>query len=153
MEEVKQLIQDYLNQSIKELKDNYIKMGLKASGNWPNELSSELKGDINFNAKILGPDYTYQLLHGRKPGTYAPVDVIKKWIDDKGIVANDISKDSLAFLINRKIHDKGIIVPNQNNDGQLVNRVITDDSIDDLYQKITRLLLNKMKIEITNNLK
>jgi hypothetical protein len=45
---------------------------------------------------------------GRKPGKRPPIDVVEKWIVDKGIIPDGgISTRSLAFLIARKIGEEG----------------------------------------------
>ena len=47
---------------------------------------------------IYGNDYIQFLENGRRPGKRPPTSVIRQWIDDKGIIPDGISKDSLAFL-------------------------------------------------------
>lgn len=53
--------------------------------------------------------YITVLEDGRKPGKYAPPEVIEKWIEDKPI-KTEISKKSLAFLINRKLKEEGSLI-------------------------------------------
>ena len=57
--------------------------------------------------QLLGADYYYFLVHGRKPGKQPPPETIMNWIDKKGIKSDGISLDSLAFLIGRKIGRQG----------------------------------------------
>lgn len=57
--------------------------------------------------RLVGADYFRQQVHGRGPGSFPPVDQIREWIDRKGIQPRDITKDSLAFLIARKIARRG----------------------------------------------
>jgi len=44
---------------------------------------------------------------GRKPGKQPPTSNIEKWLEDKPVQVQDISKKSLAFLIARKIGREG----------------------------------------------
>lgn len=60
------------------------------------------------------PDYWRYIEYGRGATSATPVlgqrrlkDILLEWIDTKGIVPTDISKETLAFLIARKIHTKG----------------------------------------------
>jgi len=65
------------------------------------------EGAITFEWSAL--NYWAFVDGGRKPGKFAPVSAIKKWIKDKGIVPEgNTTIDQLAFLINRKIAEKGI---------------------------------------------
>lgn len=93
--------------------------------------------------KIMTPQPVGALLYGRgkttaggQKGAGVLQSVIRKWIDDKGISPVDITKDSLAFLIARKIHREGIKVPNKYNDGQLYEQVFTVEKFNELYAAI-----------------
>jgi hypothetical protein len=57
---------------------------------------------------ILGAEHWKYVNEGRNSGKRPPKDTIIKWIKDKGITPKDISVESLAFLIARKIGDEGV---------------------------------------------
>lgn len=69
-------------------------------------------------------DYAKYVDQGRKKGKYAPVDAIKKWCKVKGI------KQSLAYVINRKIFLKGIDPTNFFTDPYDKNMANLDDQLD-----------------------
>jgi len=59
--------------------------------------------------KALAPKQWRFVDEGRKPGgKFPPKTAILRWMRQKGISARGISKDSLAFLIGRKIARDGI---------------------------------------------
>ena len=66
--------------------------------------------DVVFNL----PEYWKWIEYGRPPTTANPKrgpkplrDLIKEWIETKGINPYKISRDGLAYLITRKIHKTG----------------------------------------------
>jgi hypothetical protein len=63
---------------------------------------------------VIGSTWAYitVLEDGRKPGTFAPPEAIEQWLEDKPILS-DISKKSLAFLINRKMKEEGSLLYRQ----------------------------------------
>jgi len=80
--------------------------GIHASGK--SEAGAELTAtDTTGEMKVFRYVWTNLTGVGRKPGKFPPIQMIRNWIDSKGIQPTDISKDSLAFLIARKIARKG----------------------------------------------
>jgi hypothetical protein len=84
-------------------KDQAVK-GIRASGKsaesqeiYMSPAAGRLVGDASFHEQVKG----------RRPGAFPPIADIRAWIDTKGIDPQDISKDSLAFLIARKIARRG----------------------------------------------
>ena len=72
----------------------------------------------SFSLAFLMEEYGEWVDKGRKPGKGAPPEVIQKWVRQKPIrprdkngsykKATDANLNSLAYLINRKIKEKGI---------------------------------------------
>ena len=154
------IISDWLSDIQIELIKNYNRLGLRASGNWEKQLEPfQKQTNDSFSIGILGAQYTGALENGRKPttgneGNPTLKEVIRIWIDDKGIIPKDnISKDSLAFLIARKIHEDGIKVPNRYNAGGLVSDVVTKKSIEDLNRELSLFYVNDFKSTIIKDLK
>lgn len=84
--------------------------------------------EVNYDAdgdKIVVTmlDYWQFVNDGRKPGKYAPFDVIKQWIKTKGLKGRNkktgrfITNDSLAWGINTNIKKFGIAPTNFYDDG------------------------------------
>jgi hypothetical protein len=137
----------------------YDKAGLRASGRFAEEIDQKVTdlGDV-MKLQVTGVDYSYFLEKGRKPtqtstaGNPTVKQMIRQWIDDKNITPRDgISKDSLAYLISRKIHEQGIDVPNPRNDGKFIRRAVDKfypliaDTVSDIYVKyITKHIMDEL---------
>ena len=158
------MIVDIVNNWLKSVQDDLIKSyndkGLRASGRWADALEPFAEfTDNGIRTGILGAPYTGALTGGRKPtsggnaGNETLRDVIRVWIDDKGIVPDGISKDSLAYLIARKIHTEGIQVPNKYNVGGLVSDVVNDSRIDLLVQEMKLYYVDEMRATTIRNIK
>lgn len=145
MPTVTEILDSEFNSIKKELIEKYVELGMKASGKWAESLEVITQGT---NTKILGEEYTKQLEDGRSSGGFPPIQAIRQWIIDKGIVNNiagEISISSLAFLIARKIAREGW--KRENHGGvNLVSLVITDKRI----QSIIDLVGAEATISFTN---
>tara|TARA_R100001530_G_scaffold135761_1_gene113826 strand:- start:833 stop:1294 length:462 start_codon:yes stop_codon:yes gene_type:complete len=132
-----------LSKEFEKLKEDLIKAydqkGMRASGDWANSL--EVVQENEFNVKLIGLNYSQQLETGRKAGKQPPLSNIKKWIEDKKILSKikkEISLNSLAFLIARKIAKKGW---NRKGYGgvNLISDVITPERIQKIIDEIGAL--------------
>lgn len=89
--------------------------------------------------RILAFDYAYFIEFGRGPtrtnGTGELRPKIRQWIDDKGIVPDGITKDSLAFLITRKIHREGTEIFKQGGT-TLLRDIFNDRLISDIQSDL-----------------
>lgn len=149
---IKDLLDAWVIERNKELVSRYNSMGLKASGKFEKELRYDAS---DTQATIYAPPHVGAMVGGRKQtstttkGSPTLREVIREWIDDKGIVPDGkISKDSLAYLIARKIHNQGIKVPGPYNDGTLITSVITDEKINDLLKQISQNYITTFSKEI-----
>lgn len=135
--------QEILNTEFESLKVDLIKeydtLGMRASGKFAESLVVQT---TQSNAKLIGEQYAEQLEHGRRPGKRPPIEAIKQWIEDKGIVNNikgNISVSSLAFLIARKIGQQGW--KRENFGGvELISKVVTDKRIQSIIDKVGNAL-------------
>jgi len=129
-----------------------------ASGDLIKSIRSEVSND---ELRIFGLAYIYQLQYGRKPTTGATSDKplkerIREWIDVKGIQPDDgISKDSLAYLIARKIHSDGTIIYQKNNGGSsgLLDDVLNDDLYASIENSLRLAYVQTIKSEIMKNVR
>ena len=139
-----------LKEEFESLKDDlierYNELGMKASGNWGETLNVEVKG---LTATIYGENYTEQLVEGRAPGKFPPIEAIRQWIQDKGITPFDnISISSLAFLIARKIANDGTKYY-QDGGTDLVSAVITPQRIQQIIDNVSEFSINNFYSEIS----
>jgi len=105
---------------------------------------------IDANRLIIGSTWAYitVLEDGRKPGKFAPPEVIDKWIEDKPIIG-DISKKSLSFLINRSLKEKGSLLWRQGGNSGILSDYINQDYI---HKNLTEPLMSSMVKEISSRL-
>lgn len=146
-------IKDQISLWLGDLQDDMVKkydeLGFRASGQWAASLENDVtEKDGNYKATIQGANYTYWMEHGRKSGKFPPINAIRQWIDDKGIVAKGISRNSLAFLIARKIANEGTkIRPG------IVSDVFTQARVDQLVEKLRPLFVDDVKSDVITILK
>ncbi|MCB0515185.1 MAG: hypothetical protein KDD49_03870 [Bacteroidetes bacterium] len=132
------ILQNEFEQIRKDLIQRHNELNMKASGRWEKSLETEVKltpyGAI---ATVMGEPYSYQLVHGRKPGKFPPIKAIMQWIEDKGIkpIYDNISTSSLAFLIARKIAQEGTKYFQQGGT-DLVSSVITPQRVQLIIDKV-----------------
>jgi hypothetical protein len=142
-----------------DLIQNYIKLGLKASGNWSNELESIIKERSDgINIKYLGSQYTQQLITGRRPNKNQSKDSLRSfvgwagktfladWVKQKGSKAS-------PFAVAYKIAREGITVPNKYNPGTILSNVFNDERIEKLLKDISVGFINEIKSDIKTSFK
>lgn len=103
---------------------------------------------ITDNRLIIGSTWAYitVLEDGRKPGKFAPPEVIEKWIDDKPIAA-DLSKKSLAYLINRSLKEKGSLLYQQGGNSGVLSDYINSEYV---HKNLTLPLKQAVIDEVTS---
>lgn len=120
-----------------------------ASGQSIRELRIET--DDHSGKLIDGAGYTYWgWEYGRRPGLMPPRAAIEKWIDDKRIVPDGISKSSLAFLIQRKIGERGTDLYEQGGNSGVISEAITRERLNSLRvafgtKYATKIMTNLLK--------
>jgi hypothetical protein len=147
--EIAEVLQAELNILKDELIAEYDALGMRASGQWADSLevqTSEMRGTL------LGLDYTRQLQFGRDAGRFPPINLIEKWIEDKGINYTGITLSSLAFLIARKISREGW---DRNGFGgvDLIGRIVTPERIQRIIDKVGEVYLSGFVNEVITQLK
>ena len=113
-------------------------LGMRASGNWANELEVKVTASENkYVAQIIGEQYTQQLVNGRKPGTMPPVQALEKWIQDKGVFAvqSQAEISGLAYAIATKIKIEGTEYFKQGGT-ELLDSVITAERIQSIIDLV-----------------
>jgi hypothetical protein len=108
--ELKKGLEKFGELAAKFMKETLSSKGKDATGNLMNNIKVEVdsKNDVQ-DIIIEMPDYGQYVDSGRKPGgKFPPPPAIKNWIKDKPIRVRGISIDSAAYLIGKKISEKGI---------------------------------------------
>jgi len=102
---------------------------MNASGESRKQIRFDIKGGPNQIIGIIyGPEHMDALEKGRGPGRAPSMKAIREWIDHKGIIPKgDISKDSLAFLIQRSIKEKGTRMHQQNHRSGILSETLKRD--------------------------
>ena len=123
----------YLERLRLKLIAKYIELGLRASGDYEQELEPVVDGD---KMTMLGAFHSQFMEHGREPGKFPPRKAIEDWIDTKSSLPAQFreKKSQFAFLIARKIAKEGIKVPNEYNQGEVVSSVVNDFLANDLQE-------------------
>ena len=142
-----------------ELIASYNQLGLRASGNWANDLEPLVSvSESHVNAKMLGSAYTGVMITGRKPNVnqnkeslrkfvgWAGSTFLKDWVRNKGL---KISPFAVAYKIARE----GVKVPTQYNDGNLLSSVLTDEKLKELTTLVGDSVLVEFKSEFVKILK
>ena len=153
--EFKDIIQTWLNGRRDAMRQEYNSSGRKASGYFGEHIDVEMYDE---GGRINTPLYVGSLVFGRKPtsgggggGGKSLYSMILDWIKVKGITPDNpkMTDNTLAYLISRKIHKQGIKVPNQFNDGKLIDNTFTAESVQDLKNELIKI---GQKV-VTNDLK
>jgi hypothetical protein len=128
-----------LSKEFELLKDDLIKAydakGMRASGKFAETLEVKVNG---LTAQLWGESYAQQLETGRRAGKFPNISAIEQWIKDKGIanrIQGEISITSLAFLIARKIAQRGW-KREEYGGVELISEVVTDVRIQKIIDEV-----------------
>lgn len=109
------VLQEYGQKAEAYYRDELIKKGKNASFTLLDSVHYQVQHDgRNFEVSLNLEDYWKYIENGRKPGSFPPVDAIRRWIQVKPIVPRRDDKgrlpttNQLAYLIGRKIATEGI---------------------------------------------
>jgi hypothetical protein len=147
----KEIIYNFLQTIKKEIIDRHEAAGQRATGNTIN--SMEVEADDS-KGILSGPAHIGVLEDGRGPtkggaGSGKKLsEVIREWIDAKGINPNGVSKNSLAFLIARKIHNEGTLLFQHGGKSGVVSLSITEDRITAFLNAFAKKYTSQVKSEM-----
>jgi hypothetical protein len=119
-----------------DIEASYIAKGLKASGNFAENLKLEMNGN---NARITAPRYVGAMEGGRVAGRRPPVAIIRDWIIAKNKMGANIPLEA-AYPIAKKIGEEGIKVPNEHNPGGVVSDVLNPARVLKLQNEIVTII-------------
>jgi len=149
------ILQSFAARFIQDLRESMDSSGVTASGNF----NKTLKATVTPNTVVVeGERYAGAIELGRKPtsggGNGELRKAIRSWIDDKGINPADISKDSLAFIITRKIHREGTKLYRgtdsygRTKPSRVITGVIEDGRIEKLAKSVVLDVISQFRTEI-----
>lgn len=153
-----EVINGWLDETQKGLIDNYYRLKLKASGNWPNQLEQfQKETGKGYEIGIKGEKYTGAIEFGRLPNKNQSTEAIKKWVGWAGSTfikkwGKDKGIDINPFAVAYKIAKQGWRVPNRYNAGGLVDDVVKEQ-IPKLQKDLTFAKVNEIKTDLINTLK
>lgn len=145
---------------ISDLRKSLDAAGTTASGKTKDSLNSDITLD---SYKLYGRKFIFGLEYGRKPttggGNGSLKGIILEWIKVKNIIPRDkISRETLAFLIARKMHKKGDLLHRtkqnyrkMNAPTGIINSVINDGRIKELSKRLILDFVKSAKTEIYGN--
>ena len=138
-----EIVTDFLEQKKNEVRAAYIAKDRSASGAAGQSLTVKVSEQPNkITGSLVGAHYWYYIENGRKPGKRPPIALIEKWIDDRRLSLDGISKRSLAFLIARKIGREGT------KGTPILESVFTPQSLQELGRSIGSAYLSNVKSDI-----
>jgi len=139
--------------------DQYEAKNIKASGAFERNIKIGRRGRKVF---LSIPNYSKyislfkQRKPGRPPGGFPPVDVIKQWIKDKGLILRDFTTgqfksksesnlDKTAYLIGRKIAEKGTDIYLNKREPIDIDSIV-DNKFDYRMEDLANRILEDIKI-------
>jgi hypothetical protein len=150
------IIRSFAEKYITDIRQSMDSSGVTASGNFNRSLTYT---QTDKELIIEGAAYAGAIEFGRKPssggGSGILRGLIRKWIDDKGITPQgNISKDSLAYLITRKIHQQGTALYRgtdhygRTKPSKVIDGIRTDGRIEKLGKDLALNIITEIKTQI-----
>jgi hypothetical protein len=150
-----ELVRSFADKVVFDIKQSMDVSGVTASGKFNRSLDANV---TDKEVLVTGLKYAGAIESGRKPssgGTGILRALIRSWIDDKGIIpTGGISKDSLAYLITRKIHQDGTRLYNgtdfygRSKPSRVIRGVVKDGRIEELGSDLMVNYVKQIKSEL-----
>lgn len=143
-------IGDWADELIDRIRVEMHNKNVDASGNLSESLEYVIENeDDGTHVKVLAANYFIYAEGGRTAGKtpYNFVDILKQWIEDKGLSVNPKQDSKFAFLIARKIRQYG---SKRYRDNKPVD--VLSKSMSEMTPKLNELLTNEIVLYINDNL-
>jgi len=113
-------------------------LGMNATGQWKDNL--EVRG-----SSIWGRDYTNQLVYGRRPGKFAPIAPLIKWVEVKlGLTGSQAV--GVAYAVNHKLKNEGSNYFQQG--GTTLLQILNEPkTLDYITQQASIIITDKVKAD------
>lgn len=89
--------------------------------------------------KLVGNSYIMQLVYGRAPGRFPPVQNIRDWVRIK-LRVDEKRVNSVAYLIGRKIATEGTAAYRNHSERVDIDAIINDE-LEKLYLELPQMLV------------
>ena len=158
-EEINKLLQSEGDKIIAEIRALMASTGANASGKTSRSLEGKIsitKSNIQYTLTGGGAFDFVEVGRGKtkKSGRGAVRKAIKKWIEDKGITPDDgMSKDTLAFLITRAIHQRGTLLNLLGEIRRIQSAVLTEKRILNVANGVASIAAKDAEQQITSAFK
>ena len=150
------ILKSFATEAILDIRASMDTSGVTASGKFNASLTAEITPN---SVVVRGARYAGAIELGRKPTSGGGAGVlrglIRQWIDDKGITpTGNISKDSLAFLITRKIHRQGTALYRgtdhygRSKPSRVIAGVVEDGRIEELAKSVVLDVISQFRSEL-----
>lgn len=152
MLEMKDIIFKFLSEIAEEIKKEQISQGRYASGRTAQSIevsANDTSGVIEGNISALA------LETGRKPGS-VPAQfrhTIKTWMDQKRLFQNETEskRNSIAYLISRKIAERGTLLYRQGGNSGVLSKAITPEKIRVFSDEVLSMYGREIRKEIVTS--
>jgi len=145
---MKEQLENIGNQLVEEIQQIMISKGLNDTKGTSESLNVDASDTV---LEIKGSEVITWLNRGRSPGKFAPPEPIREWVSSKlGITGKE--NKSIAFLINRKLKEKGSSIYLDNSKGLELDNV-RKKGVELISKNIGSEFLLKLKSEININLR
>jgi hypothetical protein len=142
------------NEFIRELQTMMVQTGANASGRTSASLLNTVKkSDTNVSLTVdggIGWAFVEQGRGATKRGGRGELrGIIRQWIDDKGITPdNGMTKDTLAFLITRAIHNRGTLLHFLSERRDIYTNVITESAVKQLLDNTGSIMDKEISTDL-----
>lgn len=160
--EIEAILRDEFTAIRDEIVEKYYALKMAASENLPRDMTVKAEG---LTVTLFGPHYIEQLVNGREPGKFPPLEKIEQWILDKpiplptyivqrisGPVERSYTVSGLAFVIARKIAEEGTRYFQQGGT-DLVDSIVTPERIQGIIDRVSVFYIDFFVQGVTNTFK
>ena len=122
----------------------FLALGMEATGEWREALEAK-------DSSIYGRKYTAQLVNGRSPGTFAPIEPLKRWAMAK-FGYDEREALSMAFAVSKTLKEKGSKYYQQGGT-DLLEILNSTKVLNFISQTSERMITENVRIYLTRELK
>lgn len=142
------------NEFIRDLQTMMVQTGANASGRTSSSLLNQTeRTDTNVRMTVdggIGWAFVEQGRGATRNGGRGQLrGIIRQWIDDKGITPDEgMTKDTLAFLITRAIHNRGTLLHFLGERREIYTAVITESAITQLLNNTGSIMEKEISTDL-----